>query len=214
MPEHPLDCGELQLMLGSATALKYARRDLPHLDAVLRLVPGRTAAVQAGGCLGVYPEHLAKQFATTYVFEPAPDLFAMMTMNVPVENVVRFQAALGDTRGLVGTSRIRRDGKPGNHEGITHIVPSGTTPTLLLDDLALPVCDLIYLDVEGMELPALKGAAGTLQRCRPVVAIEINKNLRFVGITEAEIVSFLTLHGYRHALSVGSDQAFVPVERH
>lgn len=200
-------------MLGSPTALKYARRDLPHLDAVLELVPGRTAVVQAGGCLGVYPAHLAQQFATVYCFEPATDLFEKMVRNAPADNIVRFQAALGERRGLVGTSRIRRDGKPHAHEGITYIVPGGTTPTLLLDDLALPVCDLVQLDLEGMELPALKGAVETLLRCRPVVCVEINKNLRYMGWTEDDVNLFLRDCRYRHALTVGSDQAFVPMER-
>lgn len=199
-------------MKGSPTALKFARRDLPHLDAVLALVPGRTAVVQAGACLGVYPSYLAKMFETVYCFEPAADLFTVMTQNAPADNIVRFQAALGDVRGLVGTSRIRRDGKTNAHEGITHVVPGGTTPTLLLDDLSLPVCDLVQLDLEGMELAALRGAVQTLHRCRPVVVLEINKNLQYVGITEDEIRSFLTAHGYRYALSAGSDKAFVPVE--
>jgi FkbM family methyltransferase len=199
-------------LMGSGTALKFARRDLVHLDAVLALVPGRTACVQAGGNLGVYPSYLAKTFETVYCFEPALDLFEAMVANAPEPNIVRLQAALGQSRGLVGTSRIRRDGKANAHEGITYVVPGGQTPTLLLDDLALPVCDLVQLDIEGMEYAALKGAVQTLQRCRPVVAIEINKNLRYVNVTEAEIVGFLAGLGYRHALTVGSDQAFVPVE--
>jgi FkbM family methyltransferase len=200
-------------MLGSATALKWANRDLAHLDAVLGLVPGRTAVVQAGGNLGVFPKRLAELFTTVYCFEPAADLFDKMLRNAPAENIVRFQAALGSRRGLVGTSRVRRDGKPDAHEGITHIVPGGTTPTLLLDDLGLPVCDLIYLDIEGAELDAVRGSVQTLDRCRPVVALEINKNLRYVGVTEEEIHTFIVAHGYRHAMTVGCDHAFVPVER-
>lgn len=200
-------------MLGSPTALKFARRDIPHLDAVLALTPGRKAVVQAGACLGVYPDYLSRAFETVYCFEPAADLFAVMTQNAPQDNIVRFQAALGCHRGLVGTSRIRRDGKTNHHEGITHIVPVGVTPTLLLDDLALPVVDLLQLDVEGSEFSALQGATETLWRCRPVVAIEINKNLQYVGVKESQIVGFLESHGYRHALTVGSDQAFVPLER-
>ena len=199
-------------MLGSPEALKYARRELANLDQVLTLVKGRTAVVQAGACLGVFPDYLSKMFATVYTFEPGADLFPMMTLNAPAENILRFQAALGSRRGLVGTSRKRRDGKPNEHEGITHVIPSGVVPTLLLDDLALPVLDLLYLDVEGGEFSALRGSAETLWRCRPVVCVEINKNLQYVGIKESEIVGFLESHGYRHALSVGSDQAFVPVE--
>jgi FkbM family methyltransferase len=208
-----VDRGELVLMRGSPEALKYAQRELAHLDLVLELVPGRTAVVQAGGCLGVFPDHLAKRFKTAYVFEPGADLFPVMVENAPAQNIVRFQAALGFRRGLVGTSRVRRDGKPNAHEGITHVVDGGTVPTLLIDDLALPVLDLIYLDVEGGEYLALQGATETIWRCRPVIVVEMNKNLGYVGVLESEIVGFLESHGYRHALSAGSDRAFVPVER-
>jgi FkbM family methyltransferase len=200
-------------MLGSAAALKWATRELDHLETVMALVPGRTACVQAGANLGVFPRRLAQSFATVYCFEPAADLFDKMLRNAPAENIVRFQAALGDTRGLVGTSRVRRDGKPNNHEGITHVVPGGTIPTLMVDDLGLPVCDLIYLDIEGVELHALRGAVETLTRCRPVVAVEINKNLKYVDVTEADIYAFFDTHGYKHLMSVGSDHVFLPVER-
>lgn len=199
-------------MRGSAEALKWAHRELSHLEQVLSLVPGRTAVVQAGGSLGVFPKYLARTFTTVYTFEPAADLFEMMQANAPEPNIVKFQAAVGEHRGLVGVSRVRRDGKPNAHEGITHVVSEGVIPTLRIDDLGLSVCDLVYLDVEGYELPALRGAVWTLSTCRPVVAVEINKNLKHVGLTEYDLVSFIEAQGYRHAKSVGSDQAFVPVE--
>lgn len=199
-------------MLGSAEALKWSHRDLSHLEAVLRLVRGRSVAVQAGGNLGVFPKRLAEVFSHVYTFEPAPDAFRMMLQNAPAENIIAFQAALGEEPQLVGLSRVRRDGKPGTHEGITYVMGSGPIPTLTIDTLVLDVCDLVYLDIEGRELSALRGAVATLQRCRPVVAVEINKNLKYVGVTEDEIRTFFQAHGYRHALNVGSDHAFVPVE--
>lgn len=211
MQERPVDSGAL--VLGSAAALKWATRELSHLDTVLALVPGRTACVQAGGSLGVFPRHLAQHFETVYCFEPAPDLFDKLVRNAPAENILRFQAALGHRRGLVGTSRIRRDGRPNTHEGITYVVAGGSVPTLLIDDLALPVCDLIYLDIEGMELAALCGAVETVARCRPVIAIEINKNLKYVDVTEEDIYGFFESHGYKHLMAVGSDQVFLPKER-
>jgi hypothetical protein len=71
---------------------------------------------------------------------------------------------------------------------------------------------LIYLDIEGGELDALRGAQETLRRCRPVLGVEINKNLRFVGVTEDQIMGFIHDRGYRFVRDLGSDRAFVPVE--
>lgn len=198
---------------GSALALKFNRRDLGYLDRAAAFCAGRTAAVQAGGNLGIYPKRLAQVFTTVYTFEPSAELFPMLMANAPEPNIIRYQAALGCERGLVGTSRVRRDGKANAHEGITHVVPTGTVPTLRIDDLGLPVCDLVYLDIEGYELYALRGAVETLQRCRPVVAVEINKSLGFLGLQPKDVTGFLEAQGYRHEVTMGSDQVFVPVEQ-
>jgi hypothetical protein len=41
-----------------------------------------------------------------------------------------------------------------------------------IDDLNLPSCDLIHLDVEGYEAAALQGAIETIKKFKPVVIIE------------------------------------------
>jgi len=43
---------------------------------------------------------------------------------------------------------------------------------LMLDEFGLPRVDLIKIDIEGMEMEALEGAAKTIERCRPVMLIE------------------------------------------
>jgi FkbM family methyltransferase len=198
---------------GSPEGLKWMRRDLPYLDRIIQRVPQKRVAVQAGACLGVYPKRLAAAFGVTYVFEPSAELFPLMVTNAPETNIVRFQAALGCDRALVGVSRQRRDGKPTNHEGITHIAGPGSIPTLCLDDLALPVCDLVYLDVEGYELYALQGAVETIARCRPLLAVEINKNAAFLGLSRDEVRAYITdVLQYRFVERLQSDEVYEPVE--
>lgn len=200
------------LFQGSKEALKYNRRDLPVLDRVIASVPQKRVAVQAGANLGIYPKRLAQSFEAVYCFEPSAELFPMLLKNAPETNILRFQAALGQTHEMVGTSRVRRDGKLNAHEGITYVCGTGLVPTLRLDDLCLPVCDLIQLDVEGYELNAMRGAVDTLARCRPVVLLEMNKNLAFMGLTEADAIDFMADHGYAQTDVMGSDRLFRPVE--
>lgn len=198
---------------GSADGLKWMRRDLPNLDRIIARVPQKRVAVQAGGNLGIYPKRMAESFEAVYSFEVAPELFPLMYANAPEPNIYRYQAALGYEREMVGTSSVRRDGKPGTHEGLTHISGPGRTPTLRLDDFALPVCDLISLDVEGWELYALLGASETIARCRPVIAVEINKNASYLGIDGDNVRQMITaeMH-YRHVERLQSDDVFEPVE--
>jgi FkbM family methyltransferase len=199
-------------VIGNKDALRYALRDIGALDAVIGLTPGRTACVQAGGSLGVWPKRLAKSFATVYTFEPAADSFAALCQNAPAPNIVKFQAALGERAGLVGLSRQRRDGKLNNHPGITHVAGSGTVPMLPIDALDLPVCDLIYLDIEGYEFYALLGAERTLRERRPVVAVEINKSIGYLGLSGADVRAFMGDVGYREVAQLGCDVVFMAEE--
>lgn len=198
---------------GSREALAWNRRDLPVLDAVVARTRGRTAVVQAGGHLGVFPKRLAKSFGTVYTFEPSPDLFPLLVQNAPERNIVKFQAALGESRRLVGLSSARRDGsgKP-SHEGLTHVHGDGVIPTLRIDDLNLPVCDLIQLDLEGWELYALRGAVDTIRRCRPLLALEVNKNAAFCGIQPDFLRDSVKALGYRHVDTLQSDEVYEPAE--
>lgn len=197
---------------GSASALKWNRRDLWSVSAVLEHVAQRRVAVQAGGNLGIFPKALAREFETVYTFEPAADLFLKLVANAPEKNIIKIQAALGDVAKLVGLSRVRRDGKTDNHEGITHVAGAGNIPTLPLDALRLPVCDLLYLDVEGYELFALWGAHDTIRRCRPVIAVEINQGIEFVGYSREDVRTCIRDHGYALLGKMQSDEFYGPAE--
>ena len=198
---------------GSSYALKYSKRELPKLERVIGFTRGRTAAVQAGGNIGLFPKLLARMFTTVYTFEPAADTFAMLCANAPEPNILKFQCALGDERKLVGWSRERRDTKAiPSHEGMTYLKGDGVIPTLRIDDLQLPVCDLVYLDIEGSELGAVLGGAETLTRCRPLVAIEVNRNQEHAGVPRDTLRDAVIQCGYRHILTLDPDELFAPTE--
>lgn len=200
---------------GSAIELKWNRKDLESLKQVVAMVGRKRVAVQAGACLGVFPQYLSGRFEAVYTFEPSPPLFVTMTANVPAQNVVRFQAALGSERGSMVTPvcKLRgNDGKTVLHEGMTFLEAGGIIPTIRLDDLALPFCDLIYLDVEGWELYALQGAEETIKRHRPVIACEINRGIEYQGISGDDLRAHIRSLGYDFAVKIRSDEVFVPTK--
>lgn len=195
---------------GSASALKWARRDLPDLAELVSMTARRGVAVQAGGNLGIYPKFLARHFDVVYTFEPAPAIFPLLVQNAPEPNIVRFQAALDEVHTGVTMSQTRRDHKPDAHEGITHVAGPGDIRTLRLDDLELPSCDLLALDLEGWELHALQGATATIARCRPVLSVEVNKNAQYAGVVPEDLRSFLRSLGYRFETHRHSDEFWLP----
>lgn len=138
---------------------------LPDLHQAMALLKRFEIVVQAGGNCGVWPAELAKRFATVYTFEADPLNFRCLTANVPRENVFKFNAALGYERGCIDLERTLNCG--GHRVG-----GAGRIPMLRIDDLALPGCDFIQLDIEGHEVHALRGASDTVLQYQPVIMIE------------------------------------------
>lgn len=198
-------------MMGDRDAIKYARRDLATLKEARRLTPGRLVAVQAGGNVGVFAKELARHYDAVYTFEPDPLIFRKLVFNVSERNVIFMQAALGHDRNFVKTTRARRHKvhlPP--HDGVTHVSGPGVVPTVRVDDLGLPACDLLVLDTEGSELNCLRGAASTVERCRPVVMVEINNNCEFEGIRPDDVRHWLMTADYTFVSRIHSDEIWVP----
>lgn len=146
-------------------------------------------AVQAGGNFGAWPAQLAKRFKHVYTFEPDPLNFSCLCRNIgDTQNIIKIQAALGEDAKSVGLSR-----NPIN-AGAHFVTATGFLPMIKLDSLGLPACDLIILDIEGYELPALRGAFWTLRNFLPVVHVEEKGHGRRYGIERGEILEFLRDH--------------------
>lgn len=126
--------------------------------------------VTAGGNCGMYVRFYAKKFKYVYAFEPNPLSFHCMVMNNQYDNVVKLNAAVGDSPGLVDLNRTDA-GNIGTHK----IDSAGNVlkiPTFTIDSLDLKTCDLIQLDVEGYESKAIEGAIHTIMIHKPVIIAE------------------------------------------
>ena len=162
-------------------------------------------AVQAGSGIGMWPARLSETFDTVYTFEPNPELFYCVCRNAPQGNIFRYQAALGYNRGTVDMSW----GHSRDNYGGFYVVEGGNIPSLRVDDLGLPHCDLLMLDIEGRELEALKGADETVSQHKPTIVFESKEGcLNRFGATLATIKQWLKLHGYRKkcAFHAGRDE--------
>lgn len=159
---------------------KDLERTYPHCRAF-------QVVVQAGGNCGVWPRALGQHFDRVYTFEPCPVNFRCLAANAAAENIYKFNAALGRRPGLVSLVRDPRNIG-------AHYVDGGTgeIPTMRVDDLALDACDLIFLDIEGLEFHAICGAWKTISRHRPVIVVEDRGFSERYGVARGHIEQVLS----------------------
>lgn len=189
---------------GDPETLKWAQWDLKNLRRALELTPGRKCVVQAGGNLGVFAAVLAEEFEVVHTFEPDARLFNLLHQNISARNLYTWMSALGERDGLVGLD------KPlGGHDGETFIAEGGHVTIRTIDSLNLAALDLLYLDIEGYELFALKGAVETIKRHKPVIALEINKCCERYGYGKDDLDAFLAELGYVERDKVHNDHIYV-----
>lgn len=196
-------------LVGPEECLNLCLKDLAGLEYAIERTRGREVAVQAGGHLGMFPKRLAEQFASVYTFEPDAKLFAMLERNAPEKNITPVRAALGNAREPVSLACYRRNenGKA-SHLGLTHVAGGGTIPQVLLDDLNLHACDLIYLDVEGYEMNALLGAQQTVAKFHPVIGFESGANHKFYGSSRTALAELMAQWGYTLLTRIRGDDIY------
>jgi FkbM family methyltransferase len=160
-----------------------------------KMFPDGGIALQAGANWGYWPARMALIFDRVYTFEPDPACFVCTCANTAnFENVYRYQAALGNGPAFID---LKRDT---DTTGNQIVDGKGPLPTLRIDDFGFEELDLIYLDIEGQELNALKGALETLERCKPVVIYE--ERQAFKHNDEIPVMLF----EYEKAGAIGADQ--------
>jgi FkbM family methyltransferase len=186
-------------------AREHIEGGVPLLLQAVGLCAQHRRAIQAGGCVGLYPLLLAEHFARVHTWEPSPDNAELLCRNLAgIGNVYLHADALSDGNGIY---RLRHT--PGNCGG-THLEPSaaGEVASARLDDYAMDDVDLIQLDVEGMEAAVLRGAEATIERCRPVVMVEVYAPYS-VRAGWQDPVTWLEARGYREIARNDSDRVLV-----
>lgn len=179
---------------------EYMIRRVTDVDVAVEFCRKTAVAVQAGGNIGLWPLRLAKFFSTIHTFEPVPHIFGALSRNIQhTSGLVAYNRLLS----APGVASVPFSVRPG---GVSRVDMQGTqmVEATTIDQLELPACDAIFLDVEGHELEALKGAVNTIKEHRPVITLEVwDGNL---GPYSAWLARF----DYTHRRKVHGDHIFVP----
>ncbi|MBO1336854.1 FkbM family methyltransferase [Streptomyces sp. VRA16 Mangrove soil] len=187
----------LPARLTAATARALYPRFEPELARLSDMVPSGGTAVDVGGWYGPWTHRLAARARQVVTLEPVPHLARTLAASAPA-NVRVVRAAAGDRHGTAllwqppddergerGVSSLVR--RAGLHAASGHPVPCVT-----LDELALHDVDFVKIDVDGAELPVLRGAHTLLTRDRPALFIELETRIQPI----APVIGHLRALGY------------------
>ena len=175
--------------------------DAAEVDMALELLKLRRAyhgdgvvALDCGANLGVHAIEWAR-FMTGWgqvvAFEPQERIYYALAGNVAINNCLNaraVQAAVGAESGMIeipvldytkpasyGSLELRPGDTPSQFIGQAidyEAGPKVAVSLIALDDIGCDRVDFIKLDVEGMELDALKGARKTLETFKPILLVE------------------------------------------
>lgn len=165
-------------------------------------------AVDAGAHVGTWTVEMARHFQAVNAFEPCAETHALLAENVAhLPHVCVLRLALADRHAELRLALPHA----GANSGMRAVATEGERVAAVpLDALNVTSLDLIKLDLEGYEMPALFGARETLRRCRPVVVMEENGAAALHGIPRRAARAFLLGLRYRVVVETPTDLILSP----
>lgn len=147
-------------------------------ELLLKHVNDGDIVVEVGANMGCHTVALAQKVGNAgrvIAFEPQRVIFQMMCGNLAVNgiwNVITERVALGNSVGMVFVPPVDY-AAAGNFGGVAMSTTAGEPVSqMTLDIYKLSRCNLIKIDVEGMEQAVLEGARETIAAHRPILYVE------------------------------------------
>lgn len=179
-------------------------------------------AVDCGANIGVFTIELARHmrgWGGVVGIEAQEFVYYALTGNIAINNCFNARsilAAVGESDGTMkipvldytaaasfGSLELKPSAKEYIGQKVDYSEASmADVRVIKLDGLRLPRLDLLKIDIEGMEIEALNGAAETISNRKPICYVEVLKS------DPAQINAFFSQRGYR-AFPVGSDSLYV-----
>jgi FkbM family methyltransferase len=168
-------------------------------DVFRQLIRPGSTVVEAGANIGAHTVALARlvgEGGAVHAIEPQRIVFQTLCANMALNsltNVHCHQAAVGERPGSIRVPTLNFS-QPNNFGGLSlgQYQEGEEVPVITIDSLRLGRCDFLKVDVEGMELPALRGAKETIGRHRPILYVENDRAEK-----SAELIGAILGMGYK-----------------
>ncbi len=147
-----------------------------------KIVPPKGFVIDVGANIGTHTVFLAKKVGIdgrVLAFEPQRLVYQTLCANVALNaltNVNCINAAVGDNRDNITVPLLNPRAVFNFGElSLLDQKQGETVAKFRIDDLALSRCNMIKMDVEGMEIDVIRGATKTISTHHPILFVENNK---------------------------------------
>ena len=200
---------ELHFPEGCTHFRKFDHYQIEIYQEALKHTPNRGCAVDVGAHVGIFTLYMERDFDKVVAFEPIEKNYLSLLINVRnhavnTEKVSTRSVALSDKTHAVqmicpcnknsGTWMVSADGKV-------------TVNCMPLDLFSLRP-NLIKLDIQGHELPALRGAYNTITQYKPTLIVEVwnvQDTMHLTNYIEKTL-------NYKQAARISKDCVYIPKE--
>jgi FkbM family methyltransferase len=172
----------------SVEIFNHSQYDAAQLELLLQIMDMRhqhtgdgVVVLDGGANIGAYTCAFATAMSgwgSVVAFEPQELIYYALCGNIVLNNCLNaraLRAGLGAHNGVAQVPLLDYT-RSRNYGGVSlmgdHTGPTQDVPLQCIDGFAFPRVDMIKLDIEGMEIEALRGARETIQRCKPLMCIE------------------------------------------
>ena len=172
--------------------IQYGEFSPGELALFRRYIRPGMLVVDVGANLGALTVPLARLVGDTgavIAIEPQRLTFQALNANIALnslKNVLAFYVALGVEEGTVTVPMLDPDAV--NNFGALSLAGNcgrgAVVPLTTLDALIGDACHFVKIDVEGMEREVIAGAHDVIDRCRPVLYVENDREQHSAGLID------------------------------
>jgi FkbM family methyltransferase len=195
--------------------------DRKSFELMLKPVKNFRIALDIGAHVGSWSIGMSEHFEKVLAFEANSTNYEYFKENTKdIKNIESCHIAIGDKDDQIVTI-----GNGKNNSGQSHIetnpkfsqetIKMFSIDTLMstyeynMEPHAINI-DLIKIDVEGYELPVLRGATETIKRWKPVILLELNGLGKRYGIDDSQVIEYITSLGYTEFGVENKDHVYIP----
>lgn len=198
-------------------ALQSERHNIDRIMAVAQRHMTRPieTIIQAGANAGMFPILLASKYdLNVLTFEPLAVNFCAMLINIERHLSVDRVGSVWPIFGAVGADddlvEVAFSDKEQTNFGAGYVRGGGKIPCYGIDGMIMDQIDMIWFDIEGAELSALRGAQILILKDRPIIVLEIKGLGDRFETPDHDLHQFMQDNNYKQVHKEGHDHVFAP----